>query len=124
MQYSSQYKQLALDTFKSSLESLPKNNRWVKLGDTLPWDEIEKVYNVRLNNQHGGAGNKPARVIIGALLVKHKMNLSDEETIQAIRENPYMQYMLGLSEFTDKPVFDSSLFVTIRSVSAMMTSTI
>jgi len=73
MQYSSQYKQLALDTFKSSLESLPKNNRWVKLGDTLPWDEIEKVYNVRLNNQHGGAGNKPARVIIGALLVKHKI---------------------------------------------------
>ncbi len=114
MQYSSQYKQLALETFKSSLESLPKNNRWVKLGDTLPWDEIEKVYNVRLNNQHGGASNKPARVIIGALVVKHKMNLSDEETIQAIRENPYMQYMLGLSEFTDKPVFDSSLFVTIR----------
>ena len=42
------------------------------------------------------------------------MNLSDEETILAIQENPYMQYMLGLSEFSDKPVFDSSLFVTIR----------
>ena len=43
-----------------------------------------------------------------------KMNLSDEETIWTIQENPYMQYMLGLSEFTNKPVFDSSLFVTIR----------
>ena len=42
------------------------------------------------------------------------MNLSDEETILAIQENPYMQYMLGLSEFSDKPVFDPSLFVTIR----------
>ena len=42
------------------------------------------------------------------------MNLSDEETIEAIRENPYMQYMLGLSEYTDQPVFDPSLFVTIR----------
>lgn len=25
-----------------------------------------------------------------------------------------MQYMCGLSEFTDKPIFDPSLFVTIR----------
>jgi transposase, IS5 family len=41
-------------------------------------------------------------------------NLYDEETIQTIRENPYMQYVLGLSEFTDKLVFDSSLFVIIR----------
>lgn len=42
------------------------------------------------------------------------MNLSDEETILAIQENPYMQYMLGLSEYTEAPVFDPSLFVTIR----------
>ena len=42
------------------------------------------------------------------------MNLSDEETILAIQENPYMQYFVGLSEFTDKPIFDPTLFVTIR----------
>lgn len=53
-------------------------------------------------------------MVLDALIVKHKMNLSDEETIWTIQENPYMQYMLGLSEFTDKPIFDSSLFVTIR----------
>lgn len=61
-----------------------------------------------------GAGNKPAPMIIGALIVKHKINLSDEETILTIQENPYMQYMLGLSEYTEAPVFDLSLFVTIR----------
>lgn len=42
------------------------------------------------------------------------MNLSDEEAILAIQENPYVQYFIGLSEFTDKPVFDPILFVTIR----------
>ncbi|MCE5178260.1 MAG: transposase [Porphyromonadaceae bacterium] len=42
------------------------------------------------------------------------MNLSDEETIQIIKENPYMPYFVGLEEFTSKPVFDSSLFVYIR----------
>ncbi|NDV84769.1 transposase [Bacteroides sp. 51] len=114
MKYSSQGKQLSIDIFRSSLDGLSKSNRWVQLGDTLPWDEIERLYNHRLNNGKRGAGNKPARMIIGSLLIKHKMNLSDEETILAIQENPYMQYFVGLSEFTDKPIFDPTLFVTIR----------
>lgn len=114
MKFSSQGKQLSIDAFRSSLSGLSKSNRWVQLGDTLPWSDIERLYNVRLNNGKRGAGNKPARMIIGALLIKHKMNLSDEETILAIQENPYMQYFVGLSEFTDKPIFDPSLFVTIR----------
>lgn len=53
-------------------------------------------------------------MIIGACIIKHKFNLSDQETIDMIQENPYMQYLCGLSEFTDKPIFDASLFVTIR----------
>lgn len=114
MRYISQVKQLSIEEFRSSLETLSKSNRWVQLGDNLPWDEIERVYNSKLNNRHKGAGNKPARMVIGALIIKHKLNLSDVETISAIGENPYMQYMLGLSEFTEIPVFDPSLFVTIR----------
>jgi hypothetical protein len=114
MKYSSQGKQLTIEDFRSSLSGLSKSNRWVKLGDLLPWEAIEKVYHTKLNNGRTGAGNKPARIVVGSLIIKHKMNLSDEETIAAIQENPYMQYMLGLSEFSDKPVFDSSLFVTIR----------
>ena len=114
MKYSSQPHTMPLELFASDLCQLSKQNRWVQLGDSLPWDTIEQIYNARLNNGKRGAGNKPARMIIGALLIKHKMNLSDYETIEAIRENPYMQYMLGLKEFTDKAVFDPSLFVTIR----------
>ena len=114
MKYRSQIKSMPLDLFTPDLDQLPKDNRWVKHGDSLPWDQIEMLYNSKLNNGKRGAGNKPASMIIGALLIKHKMNLSDEETIEAIRENPYMQYMLGLKEFTNKSVFDPSLFVTIR----------
>lgn len=75
MKFTSQNKQLTFDLFRSSLEELDKTNRWVMLGDLLPWAEIEKRYNSKLNNQVKGAGNKPARLIIGAMIIKHKLNL-------------------------------------------------
>jgi hypothetical protein len=114
MKISTSNGQLTFDEIKGSLKNLPKTNRWVQLGDSLPWDEYEKFYLKHLNNDKKGAANKPARLIIGALIVKHKLNLSDRETILAIQENPYIQYFLGLEEFTDQPIFDASLFVTIR----------
>lgn len=67
--YASHTKQLSLDLFRSSFESLDKSNRWVVMDDRLPWSEIEKEYNSRLNNAEKGAGNKPARMIIGAMLI-------------------------------------------------------
>ena len=114
MKYYSQYRIHDLFKLQESLSGLSKSNRWVKLADRLPWAKIEKEYNKRLRNSHCGAGNKPARMVVGALIVKHVEILSDEKTIQAIQENPYMQYLLGLSKFTEKPVFVPELFVLIR----------
>jgi hypothetical protein len=53
-------------------------------------------------------------MVVGALIVKHIENLSDDKTIQAIQENPYMQYLLGLPAFTEKPVFVLELLVLVR----------
>lgn len=114
MKYYSQYSHYELFDLQESLSVLSKSNRWVKLADNLPWDRIEREYNKRLRNAHCGAGNKPARMVVGALIVKHVEQLSDEKTIQAIQENPYMQYLLGLPAFTDQPVFVPELFVQIR----------
>lgn len=106
--------QMTFDEMKGSLERLPKTNRWVQMGDALPWGEYEKVYNERLKNDKVGASNRPGRMVIAALMIKHKLSLSDEETILTIQENPYMQYMCGLTEYSDQPIFDPSLFTTIR----------
>ena len=114
MKYYSQYHSHDLFELQESLSGLSKSNRWVKLADNLPWDKIEREYNKHLRNAHNGAGNKPARMVVGALIVKHVEKLSDEKTIQVIQENPYMQYMLGLPKFTEKPVFVPELFVKIR----------
>lgn len=114
MKYYSQYRSHDLFELHESLSGLSKSNRWVKLADNLPWDKIEKEYNKRLRNSRSGAGNKPALMVVGALIVKHVEKLSDEKTILAIQENPYMQYLLGLEKFTEKPVFVPELFVLVR----------
>jgi len=114
MKYYSQYKNHDLFELEKFLTGLNKSNRWVKLGDNIPWDKVEKEYNKRLRISHNGAGNKSARMVVGALIVKHVENLSDEKTIQAIQENPYMQYLLGLPAFTEKPVFVHELLVLVR----------
>ncbi len=114
MRFKPVYKQLTIDGFRSSLEGLDKSNRWVWLGDHLPWSEFDKRYKQTLNNQNAGASAKPTRMVIGAMIIKHVTRLSDVDTIQMIQENPYMQYMCGLGEFTDQPIFDPTLFVDLR----------
>ena len=87
MRYTLQGKQLSIEAFRSLLDTFSKSNRWVQLGDNLPWGEIE--YNSKLNNRCTGAANKPARMVVGELIIKHKPNLSDVETIAAIGEKGY-----------------------------------
>ena len=60
MRFKPVYKQLTIDGFRSSLDGLDKGNRWVWLGDHLPWEEFEKQYGQTLKNQTAGAGEKPA----------------------------------------------------------------
>lgn len=92
---------------------LNPNNRWVKLAEIVPWAAIQKVYESGLNPGQGTPAI-PSRVAVGALIIKHIDKLTDEDTIEMIKENPYYQYFLGYHSFTDKQVFAPSLFVTIR----------
>jgi hypothetical protein len=92
---------------------LQKDNRWVILADKLPWDELANIY-YRSLNPGFGAPAKDARLVIGALIIKHTLGLDDRETIETIRENMYIQYFLGLCEYTYSDVFDRSLFTTLR----------
>ncbi len=107
-------KQLIIEEFKTPFEmKVQKDNRWVILADKLPWDELANIY-YRSLNPGFGAPAKDARLVIGALIVKHTLGLDDRETIETIRENMYIQYFLGLCEYTYKDVFDRSLFTTLR----------
>ena len=80
---------------------LKKDNRWVKLADAIPWDYLEEIYGKKFSPKMGRPGLN-ARIAIGALIIKHRQNLTDEETVEQIMENPYLQYFLGYEEFQDK----------------------
>ena len=107
-------KQLTIEEFKAPFEiKLDKENRWAKLAALIPWDELADIYYRGLSKKMGPPAID-ARIVIGALIVKHKLGLDDRETIETIRENPYIQFFLGLSEYTYEDVFDRSLFTTLR----------
>lgn len=106
--------QLTLDLFEHPFErSLDKENRWVKLAAVVPWDSLAAVYAQKLDP---GTGRKSVdiRVVIAAIIIKHKLGLDDRGTVEMIQENVYLQYFCGLTCFTTSPVFDPSLFVDIR----------
>ena len=51
---------------------------------------------------------------LGALIIKEKLGISDRETVEQIRENPYLQYFIGMSAYSNKPPFDPSMLVHFR----------
>ena len=107
-------RQISIDDYMTELEQkLDASNRWVRLAKQIPWDEFREIYNKTLRKDFGRPA-KDARLVIGAMIIKSKKSLADEEVIPEIQENPYLQYFVGLKAFTTKPIFDPSLFVTLR----------
>jgi len=107
-------KQLTIAEFDWPFDTaLDKHNRWVKLSACIPWDELaESDYQGFAADR--GRPMKEARLVIGAVIIKHKLCLSDVETVQQIQENPYLQFFVGLAGYQTAEPFASSLFVEIR----------
>ena len=92
---------------------LNADNRWVRLSRMMPWDYIEDIYTESMCPDNGARAFS-ARIAFGAIYIKEHENLTDERTVEYIAENPYMQYFLGLQEYKDTPLFDSSMMVHFR----------
>ena len=105
---------MTLDGFVTPFQTaLDRSNRWVKMSNCIPWDELALGY-YRCLSSNQGRPAKDARLVIGAVIIKHKLCLSDEETVRQIQENPYLQFFVGLPGFQTKQPFTPSLFVEIR----------
>ena len=107
-------KQLTIAEFDWPFDTvLDQDNRWVKLSACIPWDELAECYYQGFVTDRGRP-MKEARLVIGAVIIKHKLCLSDVETVQQIQENPYLQFFVGLPGYQTAEPFASSLFVEIR----------
>lgn len=62
-----------------------------------------------------GAPAKSGRLAYGALLIKECLGITDEETVEQICENPYLQYLLGFKELCKTAPFDSLMMIHFRS---------
>ena len=57
---------------------LNPENRWITWHKVLPWDEFAIRY-YRTLDPNQGRPAKNARLVIGALIIKHKLTLSDQQ---------------------------------------------
>jgi hypothetical protein len=105
--------QITIAEFLSPFGKLDQNNRWVKIADMIPWSRYEKKYAKQFCDNNGAPAIK-FRMAMGTLIIKQRTGHSDEETLQAIMENPYMQYLIGLHEFTTAAPFAMSSITNFR----------
>ena len=84
------HQQIPLAEFEWPFQvALDEHNRWVKMSQCIPWDELAEGYYQGLSSRRGRP-LKEARLAIGAVIIKHKLCLSDRETVAQIQENPYL----------------------------------
>ncbi len=113
--YRRKQKQLEFENFSLPFSGkLRSDNRWVKLAKIIPWEELESSYANTLKSSASGPPAKSVRVALGALIIKERLGASDEETVEQIRENPYLQYFLGFKEYIEKAPFHPTMFVHFR----------
>lgn len=106
--------QISSKNFELPFEGkLSEDNRWVIMASLIPWSEFEEEY-ASIFDEEMGAPAKSFRMALGALIIKEKLGISDRETVEQIKENPYLQYFIGLSSYNDKTPFDSSMLVHFR----------
>jgi len=65
-------------------------------------------------NMGAGRPEIPFRMAFGSLMVKEILGTSDRETVEAIAENPYIQFFLGMQTYSVLEPFDASSMTHFR----------
>jgi IS5 family transposase len=84
---------------------LDQNNRWLAFSSLMPWEELDETY-VPQFGPTTGAPAKSVRLAFDALFIMQRLGSTDEETVEQIRENAYMQCFLGFAGYSSKAPFN------------------
>ena len=69
------------DFFLSFRGKLSGDNRWIRLAELIPWDELEDDHAAQFCKGFG-APAKPCRMALGTLIIKARFGLTDEELVE------------------------------------------
>ena len=104
--------QLRIEDFEFPYGTLDRENDWVKLAEMMPWETVEEGYAAQfVNNGHPA---HPARMALGALVIKQRLKCSDDWVVKHVSENPYLQYFIGMKEYSSQCPFGASTMVAFR----------
>ncbi len=93
---------------------LNPENCGVKLAARLLRHELEADSAKHFKSSERGEVALNVRMAMGALLVKEFPGVSDRAVVDAVSENPYLQYFLGFKRFQTEPPFNASLMTHFR----------
>jgi hypothetical protein len=102
------------DVYRTYQIKLDPKNRWVILANLIPWSKFQDDYNNSFKSRNKGEVANTVRVALGALIIKSKLNITDEEVVDQIKENKYLQYFLGISLKEGESPFSPSLMTHFR----------
>ena len=60
--------------------TLDPENRWLLFSSLMPWEELEATYAPQFRPTKG-APAKPVRLAFGAVFIKQRLGLTDEESV-------------------------------------------
>jgi hypothetical protein len=92
--------------------SLDERNHWLRIGELIPWEELEVEYGKYFSE--AGRPAKDAQLVLGLLLLKHMTKLSDREVVAEVLENPYMQAFCGFHSLVTEETLDPSTLARVR----------
>lgn len=92
---------------------LKEDNHWVIMSKIIPCGEFEEEYAKNFSEKKG-APAKSFRMALGSLIIKEILGISDRETVEQIKENPYLQYFIGIEVYGNEEVFDASMLCRIK----------
>ena len=102
------------EVFRTYQIELDPQNRWVILSNLIPWHKFQDDYNNNFKSYNKGEPANSVRIALASLIIKATLNITDEEVVNQIKENKYLQCFLGISLKEGKAPFDSSLMTYFR----------
>ena len=85
------------------------NNSWAKAFSDKIFPAINEERFVVLYSDKASRPNTPVNVIVGALILKELMHLTDDELMQSLMFDVRYQYALHTTSFEEQPLSDRSL---------------